>query len=202
MTKIKICGLSRIADIEAVNIARPDYIGFVFARSKRQVDRETAQKLKAALDSGIQAVGVFVNHPIPEIIELVDQGIIDLIQLHGDEDEATIRLLQEQTGLPVIRAFRISSSADIRETVADYRLFDTYDSSQYGGSGAVFNWDLLEDVTGDFFLAGGLNPSNIAAAIAQVKPYCVDLSSGVETDGKKDRDKIIEIVEMIRTMNQ
>ena len=202
MTKIKICGLSRLADIAAVNAARPDYIGFVFAKSKRQVDFETARALKQALDPGIAAVGVFVNHPVAEIIALAAAGIIDLIQLHGDEDEATVRLLQAQTALPVIRALRISSPADIKETVADYRLFDTYDSSQYGGSGAAFNWDLLAGVSGDFFLAGGLNSSNIAAAIQQVRPYCVDLSSGVETDGKKDRDKIIEIVEKLRRISK
>ncbi|WP_026393282.1 phosphoribosylanthranilate isomerase [Acetobacterium malicum] len=202
MTKIKICGLTRLADIAAVNAARPDYIGFVFAKSKRQVDMETARALKQVLDPGIKAVGVFVNHPVAEISALAAAGIIDLIQLHGDEDEATVQLLQAQTGLPVIRALRISSPADIKETAADYRLFDTYDPSQYGGSGAAFNWDLLQGVSGDFFLAGGLNHSNIAAAIHQVRPYCVDLSSGVETDGVKDRDKIIEIVEMIRKINR
>ena len=202
MTKIKICGLSRLEDIAAVNAARPDYIGFVFAPSKRQVDMETARALKLALDPGIAAVGVFVNHPVAEIIALAAAGIIDLIQLHGDEDEATVRLLQTQTGRPVIRAFRISSPADIKETAADYRLFDTYDPSQYGGSGAAFNWDLLAGVSGDFFLAGGLNSSNIAAAIQQVRPYCVDLSSGVETDGIKDRDKIIEIVEKLRRISK
>ena len=201
MTKIKICGLSRIEDIAAVNAARPDYIGFVFAASRRQVDRETARALKQALDPGIAAVGVFVNHPVAEIIALANQGIIELIQLHGDEDEANVRLLQAQTGLPVIRALRISRPADIRATAADYRLFDTYDPSQYGGSGAAFNWDLLQGVSGDFFLAGGLNSSNIEAAIQQVNPYCVDISSGVETDGVKDRDKIIEIVEMIRKIS-
>ncbi len=202
MTKIKICGLTRLADIEAVNAAHPDYIGFVFAGSKRQLDQDTARRLKAQLDPGIQAVGVFVNHPVTEIIELANQGIIDLIQLHGDEDEATVRRLQEQTGRPVIRAFRISSPADIKETAADYRLFDTYDPNQYGGSGATFNWELLQGITGDFFLAGGLNCSNIEAAINQVRPYCVDLSSGVETDGVKDRDKIIEIVERIRRIRK
>ncbi|WP_373482261.1 phosphoribosylanthranilate isomerase [Acetobacterium sp.] len=202
MTKIKICGLSRLEDIAAVNAARPDYIGFVFAKSKRQVDLETARALKQALDPGIAAVGVFVNHPVAEIIALAAAGIIDLIQLHGDEDEATVRLLQTQTGLPVIQAFRISSPADIRTTAADYRLFDTYDPSQYGGSGAAFNWELLAGVSGDFFLAGGLNIDNIKAAIQQVNPYCVDISSGVETDGVKDRDKIIEIVEMIRKINR
>jgi phosphoribosylanthranilate isomerase len=198
MTKIKICGLSRMEDIEAVNAVRPDYIGFVFAASRRQIDLETARALKQALDPGIAAVGVFVNHPVPEIIALAAAGIIDLIQLHGDEDEATVRLLQTQTGLPVIRAFRISSPADIKATAADYRLFDTYDPSQYGGSGTAFNWDLLQGVSGDFFLAGGLNSGNIESAISHVRPYCVDISSGVETDGVKDRDKILQIVDIIR----
>jgi len=202
MTKIKICGLSRFEDIAAVNVAQPDYIGFVFAQSKRQIDWETAQALKQSLDPAIKAVGVFVNHPVAEIIALAGAGIIDLIQLHGDEDEATVRLLQTQSGLPVIRALRISSPADIQATAADYRLFDTYDPSQYGGSGAAFNWELLQGVTGDFFLAGGLNSNNIAAAIQQVRPYCVDISSGVETDGKKDRNKIIEIVKMIRKISE
>jgi len=110
--------------------------------------------------------------------------------------------LQAQTGLPVIRAFRINSPADIRETAADYRLFDTYDPSQYGGSGATFNWELLQGVSGDFFLAGGLNIDNIKAAVNQVNPYCVDISSGVETDGVKDRDKIIEIVEKLRRIRK
>ncbi|MBU4542076.1 MAG: phosphoribosylanthranilate isomerase [Firmicutes bacterium] len=201
MTKIKICGLSRFEDIAAVNAAQPDYIGFVFAASKRQVDMATAQALKQSLDPAIKAVGVFVNHPLAEIIALAEAGIIDIIQLHGDEDEATVRLLQTQSGLPVIRALRISSPADIQATAADYRLFDTYDPSQYGGSGMAFNWELLQGVTGDFFLAGGLNSNNIAAAIQQVRPYCVDISSGVETAGKKDRNKIIEIVKMIRKIS-
>lgn len=198
MTKVKICGLTRLVDVEAVNVAQPDYIGFVFATSKRQVDLATARTLKQALNPGIKAVGVFVNHPVAEVVALAEQGIIDLIQLHGDEDETTVRQLQAQTGLPVIRAFRISSPADIKDTAADYRLFDTYDPSQYGGSGAAFNWELLNGVTGDFFLAGGLNSGNIEAAIHQVNPYCVDISSGVETDGLKDRDKIINIVDIIR----
>jgi len=202
MTKIKICGLSRMEDIAAVTAARPDYIGFVFAASRRQVEMETARALKQVLDPGIEAVGVFVNHPVAEIIALAEAGIIELIQLHGDEDEATVLRLQAQTGLPVIRAFRINSPADIRETAADYRLFDTYDPSQYGGSGATFNWELLQGVSGDFFLAGGLNIDNIKAAVNQVNPYCVDISSGVETDGVKDRDKIIEIVEKLRRIRK
>lgn len=201
MIKIKICGLSRSEDIDAVNAARPDYIGFVFAKSKRQVDGETAKILKAALDPWITAVGVFVNHPVAEIIALAEDHVIDVIQLHGDEDEETIRVLRKAVSVPIIKAMRIRDQGDIKTTSADYCLFDTYDPTQYGGSGATFNWDLLTDIHEDFFLAGGLNIDNIAAAIDQVKPYCVDISSGVETDGKKDRDKIIKIVEKLRRKN-
>lgn len=202
MTKIKICGLSRPEDIEAVNVARPDYIGFVFARSKRQVDAETAKQLKAALDPEIKAVGVFVNHPGNEIIALATNGIIDVIQLHGDEDEETIFKLKDAVSIPVIKAMRIRNKKDIKNTAGDYRLFDTYGVNQYGGSGECFNWNLLKDTKGEFFLAGGLNIENIEAAISQVNPYGVDISSGVETNGKKDRDKIIKIVEKIRRETQ
>lgn len=202
MTKIKICGLSRLEDIETVNEAKPDYIGFVFAKSRRQVDRETAKILKAALAPEIKAVGVFVNHHLDEITALAREGIIDLIQLHGDEDEAMIATLKKSVSLPIIKAMRIRDAHDVRKTAADYRLFDTYDAGQYGGSGACFNWKLIADVKEDFFLAGGLNCDNIAEAINRVNPFCVDISSGVEIDGKKDREKILKIVEKIRRMNQ
>jgi phosphoribosylanthranilate isomerase len=201
MTRIKICGLSRLQDIDAVNQAKPDYIGFVFAKSKRQIDSETAQTLKRALDPDIKAVGVFVNQPLSKIIELAESGIIDVIQLHGDEDESLIPLLKEKTGLPVIRAMRIKTQDDIRKTIADYPLFDTYDPNQYGGSGECFNWDLVDDIKAPFFLAGGLNSQNIEKAILNTHPFCVDISSGVETDGKKDPKKISLIVEKIRRLN-
>lgn len=201
MTRIKICGLSRRADIDAVNQAKPDYIGFVFAKSKRQIDKETAKTLKKALDPNILAVGVFVNQPLAEIIELAESGIIDVIQLHGDEDESLIPLLKEKTGLPVIRAMRIKNQQDVQKTMADYPLFDTYDQNQYGGSGACFNWDLIADINEPFFLAGGLNSQNIEAAIQKTHPFCVDISSGVETDGKKDPEKISLIIEKIRRLN-
>jgi len=202
MTKIKICGLSQLEDIDAVNEAMPDYIGFVFAKSRRQVDGEKAKVLKAALNPNIKAVGVFVNQPVKEIIELSNNGVIDVIQLHGDEDDEIIITLKQAVSLPIIKAMRIGGRMDIIETSGDFRLFDTYDANQYGGSGECFNWGLIADIKEDFFLAGGLNIDNVKEAINQVNPYGVDISSGVETDGKKDRDKIIKIIEIIRRMNQ
>ena len=202
MTKIKICGLSRLQDIEAVNQALPDYIGFVFAKSRRQVDAETAKVLKAALSPEIKAVGVFVNNSVDEIVALAGNGTIDLIQLHGDEDEKMIAELKKAVQLPIIKAMRVRDASDIKKTDADYRLFDTFDASQYGGSGACFNWELIAAVKEDFFLAGGLKSDNIEAAINRVNPFGVDISSGVETNGKKDRHKIIQIVEKIRRMNR
>lgn len=124
-----------------------------------------------------------------------------MIQLHGDEDEMTIRRIREQTACPIIQAMRIQNKNDIRKTAADYHLFDTYDPGQYGGSGQAFNWDLINDFQGSFFLAGGLNIDNVKIAIAKVNPYCVDISSGVESDGKKDRNKIVNIIQKIRRMS-
>ncbi|MBK5243640.1 MAG: phosphoribosylanthranilate isomerase [Eubacteriaceae bacterium] len=201
MTKIKICGLTRIEDIDAVNEAKPDYIGFVFAKSKRQVDFETAKCLKSGLSQEIKAVGVFVNQPMEEIIALANEKVIDVIQLHGDEDEDTIARLREVVSLPIIKAIRISQKSDVKKTSADFMLFDTYDKDHYGGSGVSFNWEVLQGYEGDFFLAGGLNSENIAEAIKRVKPYCVDISSGVETNGHKDQKKISEIVEKVRRIN-
>lgn len=201
MTKIKICGLSRIEDIEAVNVAKPDFIGFVFANSKRQINGDLAKILKKSLNPEIKTVGVFVNQSVAEIIELVNQDVIEMIQLHGDEDDATIHRIKEHTDCPIIQAIRIRDKNDIRKTVADYHLFDTYDPGQYGGSGQSFNWDLINGITEDFFLAGGLNFNNISDAIARVNPCCVDISSGVESNGKKDRNKIINIIQKIRRMS-
>lgn len=201
MTKIKICGLSRLEDIDAVNSAKPDYIGFVFAESKRQVSFETAKRLKSALNQEIKAVGVFVNQPVEEIIALAKDQVIDVIQLHGDEDEGYISRLREAVSLPIIKAMRIRQKSDVKIQNADFALFDTYDKNQYGGSGLSFNWELLKGYKGEFFLAGGLQSDNIEEAIKTVKPFCVDISSGVETNGIKDQKKICEIVKKIRRIN-
>lgn len=200
--RIKICGLSRIRDIEAVNRVRPDYIGFVFAPSKRQVGATWASSLKRALDHRIQAVGVFVNAPVSEVVQLADGGTIQVIQLHGDEDEAYIRELKRRSGAPVIKAVRVQSGEDIlraKQLPCDYLLLDTYTKGQYGGSGRVFDWNMIPPLGKPFFLAGGICRENVPEALA-CRPYCLDVSSAVETDGRKDPEKIRRMVEAVRSL--
>ncbi|MDD6489094.1 MAG: phosphoribosylanthranilate isomerase [Clostridia bacterium] len=202
MTKIKICGLSREYDIDFVNIAKPDFIGFVFAeKSKRKVDFDTALKLKNQLDKNIKSVGVFVNNDMDFILSLVNNGIIDLIQLHGDEDENYILSLKEKTSAKIIRAVRVKTTEDIIKAdklPVDYLLLDTYTKGEYGGSGKKFDWNMIPEISKPYFLAGGLNAENIKKAL-KVGAYCLDVSSGAETDGKKDKDKIIKIVNTVRS---
>ena len=202
MSKIKICGLSRECDIDFVNTAKPDFIGFVFAdKSKRKVDFDTALKLKNQLDKNIKSVGVFVNNDMDFILSLVNNGIIDLIQLHGDEDENYILSLKEKTSAKIIRAVRVKTAEDILtadKLPVDYLLLDTCTKGEYGGSGKTFDWNMIPKISKPYFLAGGLNAENIKSAL-KVGAYCLDVSSGVETDGKKDKDKIIEIVNTVRS---
>ena len=200
MTNIKICGLTTPGDIEAVNEAWPDYIGFVFAPSKRQVSFAQAAALKARLAPGIQAVGVFVNESAEQILALTKAGIIDVIQLHGDETNDMILDLKNQTKVPVIRAVRVQSTDDILHSLSipsDYLLFDTYKKGTYGGSGHTFDWSCIPKINRPYFLAGGLNLGNITQA-ARTPACCLDISSGVETDGRKDPVKIKQIIQTIR----
>ena len=198
MVKIKICGLKRLEDIGIVNKYKPDYIGFVFADSKRKVSHKLASELKSNLDSEIISVGVFVDASQEEILELYDNGIIDMVQLHGHEDENYIASLKEKTNskLQVINAIEMSEGIDLNEyanTQADYLLLDSGK-----GSGKTFDWHLIrKDLKKEFFLAGGLDISNICQAIREFEPYAVDLSSSLETDGFKDENKIKEIMEVI-----
>ncbi len=198
MVKIKICGIKRIEDIKIVNRYKPDYIGFVFADSKRKVSHETAKMLRDNLDCDIVPVGVFVDSTIDEIIKIFDEGTIDIAQLHGNENEDFISLLKEKTGnqLKIINAIEMSENINLDEycnSKADYLLLDSGK-----GSGKTFDWNLIKnDLKKDFFLAGGLSSSNISDAIGEIKPYAVDLSSSLETDGFKDENKIKEIMEVI-----
>ncbi len=204
MCRIKICGLSRPQDIEAVNAALPDYIGFVFASSRRQVSLQTARELKRNLDDSVKAVGVFVRERIEYIAELCELGIIDIVQLHGDEDEDYVECLKSQISNPVIRAVRVKDAEDVRKAesaACDYLLFDTYQEKQFGGSGKVFDWSVLSAINKPYFLAGGIHSGNILKAAEQCRPYCIDVSSGAETDGLKDAGKIMEIVSKIRSVN-
>ncbi|WP_407454333.1 phosphoribosylanthranilate isomerase [Methanobrevibacter sp.] len=199
MVKIKICGLKRLEDINIVNKYKPDYIGFVFADSKRKVSHELASELKKNLESDIISVGVFVDASQNEILELFNNGIIDVAQLHGCEDEEYILSLKDKTNnkLGIINAIEMSRGIDLNEyanTQADYLLLDSGK-----GSGKTFDWRLIrKDLDKEFFLAGGLDISNICQAIEEFKPYAVDLSSSLETDGYKDENKIREIMEVIR----
>ena len=201
MTKIKICGLSRAEDILAVNRLRPDFAGFVFAKSRRQVSIAQAEVLSGLLIPDIKAVGVFVNED-PALIEaLCGEHIIDVVQLHGDEDRAYMEALKKRIDRPVIRAVRVRSKEQVLEAQTlpcEYLLLDTYTKDVYGGSGERFDLSLIPELTKPFFLAGGLNGDNVAAAIAAGHPWCVDISSGAETDGYKDPEKIRRLTEIVR----
>lgn len=209
MLKLKICGMRRPEDIEMANRHKPDYIGFVFADSPRKVSYEQAKELSELLSDAIVPVGVFVNEHIKLIVDLFKDGIIEMAQLHGDEDEKYIRNLKdksiEETGkqIPVINAIEIKDGADYdnellkwRDSASDYFILDSGK-----GSGKTFDWSLIDKESEFFknsiFLAGGLNSENLALAIEEFNPFAVDLSSSVETDGFKDEEKIKEIIEIM-----
>jgi indole-3-glycerol phosphate synthase/phosphoribosylanthranilate isomerase len=188
-TKLKFCGLSRPSDIEAVNEIKPEYIGFVFAeKSRRHVTREKAAELKSMLSPHIKAVGVFVDAPLEEVAELLKEGIIDIAQLHGHEGEEYIKELKKTSGKPVIKAFRVKTHEDAEaaeRSSADMILLDSG-----AGTGTTFDWSVLKNVKRPYFLAGGLEPGNAQAAVEQLHPCGLDVSSGIETDGMKDRKKM------------
>ncbi|MFQ6793962.1 phosphoribosylanthranilate isomerase [Thomasclavelia sp.] len=193
--KIKICGLFQNEDINYVNEALPDYIGFVFAKSKRQVSYNQARALRQNLNAKIKVVGVFVNAKIAEIEFLVNQKIIDLIQLHGDESDEYIKQLKSKVKVPIIKAIKVAdqnSLTDLNYSV-DYYLLDNVIS----GSGKVFNWSYIKQLDKPYFLAGGINLDNLDAAL-KINAYCLDVSSGVETNGVKDGLKIKEMVRRVK----
>jgi len=198
VTKIKLCGLTRPCDIGWANALMPDYIGFVFAKkSRRYVSPEGARTLREGLDGGIKAVGVFVNEPPEQVAALLNEGVIDLAQLHGSEDQDYVRALRRLTGKPLIQAIRISGPADLdraRRSPADHILVD----NGPGGTGSAFDWTLLRGFDRPFFLAGGLGPDNVARAVEALHPFAVDVSSGIETNGVKDAKKMRAFVEAVR----
>jgi phosphoribosylanthranilate isomerase len=191
MPKIKICGLFREQDIEFANEAKPDFIGFVFAKSHRQISPETAALYKKQLNPQITTVGVFVNAEISSIIEIYNSGIINIAQLHGSESEDYINELKKTCDVPVIKAVNIENT---KPANADYLLFD----NGKGGTGKAFDWSLIPKCKQEIFLAGGINLSNIKEAV-KLNPYCIDLSSGAENEkGEKDRGKIIEACRIVK----
>lgn len=197
MTKIKLCGLSRIEDIENANTVKPDYIGFVFAeRSKRRVSPLKATELKSRLHPDVKAVGVFLDDDLDMVAGMLNLGIVDLVQLHGNEDEAYIEKVRSITSKPIIKAFIIRSQEDVaraEQSTADYILLDGGK-----GEGKAFDWNLLKDIKRPYFLAGGLNPGNVADAVNTLHPYAVDVSTGVETDGVKDGEKMTAFAAAVR----
>lgn len=202
MTKIKICGLRRRRDIEAVNAARPDFAGFVVEvpGSRRSVDKRELRELTGRLEEGILSVGVFVNAPPELVAELLEEGTLDLAQLHGQEDEIYMAELRRLTEKPLIQAFSIQTGQDAEQALesrADYLLLD----QGRGGTGQTFDWSLLPEINRPFFLAGGLGEENLERAIRQVRPWAVDLSSSLETDGQKDPEKILRAVDLVRRLN-
>lgn len=199
MTKIKICGLYRPCDVDYVNEARPDYCGFIidFPKSHRNVSPDQARELVRNLDPAVTPVGVFVDRPAEEVAALLNDGTVAAAQLHGGEDESYLAALRALTGgKPVWKAFQVRATADLaaaNSSSADQIILD----NGYG-TGTCFNWSLAGGAARPFFLAGGLNPANLAEAVAQIDPYGVDLSSGVETDRRKDRQKILAAVAAVR----
>lgn len=213
MQKIKLCGMMKPCDIEYANRVKPDFVGFIFANTRRKISSAQAKQFREALDAEIPAVGVFVNEDISVITSLVQNGCIDLIQLHGEEDADYIRRLREVCDVPVIKAVKVQTVEQIRQAAAlpvDYLLLDTYRKGVLGGTGEAFDWELLREakiVAGDtaegelfgkpYFLAGGLHAGNLREAAA-LGSYGLDVSSGIETDGSKDFTKMVEVMELVR----
>ena len=199
MTKIKLCGIKSEDDIKVINEVLPDYIGFVFAgKSKRYISFDTANTLKNKLDNRVKAVGVFVNEDIENIAYLVKNKIIDIVQLHGNEDESYINILKTKINTPIIHAYQIKSKADIKSAKndTDFILLDAG-----AGCGETFDEALLEDFDNEYFLAGGLSIDNIKEKIIKLHPFGVDVSSGIETEGKKDAAKIRKFVSLVREVD-
>lgn len=213
MQKIKLCGMMKPCDIEYANRVKPDLVGFIFANTRRKISATQAKQFREALDAEIPAVGVFVNEDISVIASLVQNGCIDMIQLHGEEDADYIRRLREVCDVPVIKAVKVQTVEQIRQTAAlpvDYLLLDTYRKGVLGGTGEAFDWELLREAkaaAGDaaegelfgkpYFLAGGLHAGNLREAAA-LGSYGLDVSSGIETDGSKDFTKMVEVMELVR----
>lgn len=217
--KVKMCGISKVETIPAVVEAKPDYMGLVFAPSKRQVTVDQAKTLVEELhkqytkrynngaeqsnDDEIKTVGVFVNETLENLVTIATEVNLDVVQLHGDEDEAFIQSLKERTNVEVWKAVQIRSAADAEawiDSSADMLLFDAYHKDERGGTGEVFDWSSLDEFERPFMLAGGIDSTNVARAIRTVRPYGIDISSGIETEGVKDDEKIKSFTNIVRTI--
>ena len=198
--KIKICGIRRMEDVEIINKYKPDYIGFIFAKSKRQVTPEQAAELIAPLNGDTKTVGVFVNAPIEEVRKIAGTLNLNAVQLHGDEDAEYISSLRG-IGCEIWKAIRIRDGGDINDISGTQKLLlDKFKETEYGGSGETFDWSSVGKINTDkpIILAGGLTSENVLRGIEIFKPYAVDVSSAVETDGFKDEKKIREFINTVR----
>lgn len=210
--KVKMCGISKVETIPAVVEAKPDYMGLVFAPSKRQVTVDQAKTLVEELhkqyavrynSETIKTVGVFVNETIENLLKIAEEVKLDVIQLHGDEDESFIQILKEQSNVEVWKAVQVRSAADAEKWIdssADMLLFDAYHKDERGGTGEVFDWSSLDAFERPFMLAGGIDSTNVARAIRTVRPYGIDISSGIETNGVKDNEKVKAFTNIVRTV--
>ena len=219
--KVKMCGISKVETIPAVVEAKPDYMGLVFAPSKRQVTVDQAKILVEELNRGyakkygsdtehdkndtIKTVGVFVNETIDNLVTIANEANLDAVQLHGDEDEAFIQSLKERTNVEVWKAIQIRTAADTEKWIdssADMLLFDAYHKDERGGTGEVFDWSSLDAFERPFMLAGGIDSTNVARAIRTVRPYGIDISSGIETNGVKDDKKITAFTKIVKSIGR
>lgn len=200
-TKIKICGLKRIEDVISVNVAEPDYCGFIFnvSGSRRSIGAEQLNILVDMLNPEIVPIGVFVNEKTDVILRIVRESGIRMVQLHGQENGEIIHTIQSKAQVPVIKAVSVRSKEDVRSAVlspADYLLFDCGE----GGTGQTFDWNLLEDIPRPYFMAGGIGTHNMEEVLRRFSPFALDVNSSVETDGQKDGKKILAAVRMLRTL--
>ena len=219
--KVKMCGISKVETIPAVVEAKPNYMGLVFAPSKRQVTVDQAKTLVEELHKGcakkygsdtepdkndtIKTVGVFVNETVDNLVTIANEANLDAVQLHGDEDETFIQSLKERTNVEVWKAVQIRSAADVEEWIdssADMLLFDAYHKDERGGTGEVFDWSSLDEFERPFMLAGGIDSTNVARAIRTVRPYGIDTSSGIETNGVKDDEKITAFTKIVKNIGR
>ncbi|MEZ7531388.1 bifunctional indole-3-glycerol-phosphate synthase TrpC/phosphoribosylanthranilate isomerase TrpF [Veillonella atypica] len=219
--KVKMCGISNVETIPAIVDAKPDYMGLVFAPSKRQVTVDQAKILVEELHRGyakkygsdtehdkndtIKTVGVFVNETVDNLVTIANEANLDAVQLHGDEDEAFIQSLKERTNVEVWKAIQIRTAADTEKWIdssADMLLFDAYHKDERGGAGEVFDWSSLDAFERPFMLAGGIDSTNVARAIRTVRPYGIDTSSGIETNGVKDDEKITAFTKIVKSIGR
>ena len=219
--KVKMCGISKVETIPAVVEAKPNYMGLVFAPSKRQVTVDQAKTLVEELHKGcakkygsdteqdkddtIKTVGVFVNETVDNLVTIANEVNLDAVQLHGDEDETFIQSLKERTNVEVWKAVQIRSAVDAEawiDSSADMLLFDAYHKDERGGTGEVFDWSSLDEFERPFMLAGGIDSTNVARAIRTVRPYGIDTSSGIETNGVKDDEKITAFTKIVKSIGR